>query len=348
MKRVLFLYTELAEYFLACLQVMQPEEYEVHVVRWPVNKEAPFAFRSLEHIHMHDRDQWATEEQLTAWVQDLHPHVVFTSGWVDKGYLAVNRMLNGQVPTVLLLDNHWSGSFKQQLARLLSGRLIHRYFSHAWVPGAYQHTFARKLGFKPDRIREDFYCADTALFDGFYAKRPADADPKRLLFVGRYLDFKGIFDLWQVFAELHGEGFSDWELWCAGSGDLWDQRVEHPAIKHYGFVQPAELEHLVLGSSAFVLPSHKEPWGVVIHEMAAAGLPLVCSNAVGAATRFVEEGHNGFMHAPADLGALKAALKKLMVASPTERQAMGRHSRKLAESLTPQHWSRTLAAFIPS
>ena len=348
MKRVLFLYTELAEYFLACLQTLQPAEYEVHVVRWPVNKEAPFALRTLNHIHLQNRDRFTSDQVLTSWVLELSADVVFTSGWVDKGYMKVNRALKGQVPTVLLLDNHWNGSFKQQLARVLSGRLIHRYFSHAWVPGAYQRAFARKLGFEPDHIRDGFYCADTALFDGFHAKRPAGSDPKRLLFVGRYLEFKGIFDLWQVFAELHGEGFSDWELWCAGSGDLWGQRVQHPAIKHFGFVQPQELEQLVLGASAFVLPSHKEPWGVVIHEMAAAGLPLVCSDTVGAATRFVETGQNGYMHSPADPDTLKAALKRLMSATPEQRIAMGQHSRKLAQSLSPAHWNRTLAAFIPS
>lgn len=348
MKKVVFLYTELAEYFLACLEVVDPKELEVHVVHWPVNKEAPFEFRQLDHIHFHPRES-LSDQALVEFVKDLDPDLLLTSGWVDKAYLATNQIFKGKCPTVLLLDNHWKGNLKQQLARLLSGRLIHRYFSHAWVPGGYQEQFARKLGFPKTHIETGFYCADTGLFDGFYQERlQLKSTPKRLLFIGRYLEFKGIFDLWTAFTELHAEGFSDWELWCAGSGELWEQRLEHPAIVHHGFVQPAQMKALVLGSAAFVLPSHKEPWGVVIHEMAAAGLPMVCSNTVGAATRFVEEGKNGFQHTPADAAALKAALRQIMSLTNEDRRALGAHSRRLAEDLTPTHWSRTLTSLIQS
>ena len=348
MKKIVFLYTELAEYFLACLEVVNPSEFEVHVVHWPVNKEAPFEFRALDHIHFHPRET-LEDAQLVDLVKQLAPDVLLTSGWVDKAYLAANQIMKGKCPTVLLLDNHWKGNLKQQLARVLSKRLIHRYFSDAWVPGDFQEEFARKLGFGPGRIKTGFYCADTALFDGFYQERKAlGTPPKRLLFIGRYLEFKGIFDLWNAFTELHDEGFSEWELWCAGSGDLWEERLEHPAIKHFGFVQPAELKELVLGSSVFVLPSHKEPWGVVVHEMAAGGLPMVCSSSIGAATRFVEEGKNGFQHIPADQASLKAALRKIMALSDGERAVMGAHSRTLAEALTPKHWSRTLASLTNS
>lgn len=347
MKKVLFLYTELAEYFLACLADLEARGHEVHVVRWPVNREAPFEFRSLERTKLYQRNDF-TDDGLLAFAEELRPDVVFTSGWMDKGYLSVNRAMKGRVPSVVLLDNHWVGNWRQQLARLASPRLIHRYFSHAWVPGEYQHTFARKMGFPEARIRRGFYCADTRLFDGIYERRRdnLDAMPNRLLFVGRYLDFKGIFELWDAFADLHANGFGDWELWCAGSGDLWDQRREHPAIRHFGFVQPQELESLVQGCCGFVVPSRKEPWGVVVHEMAAAGLPLICSDTVGAATRFVQDGKNGFTHPPADQPALGQAMKRLMSLSDAERGAMGRHSRQLAVALTPEVWCDTLETFF--
>jgi glycosyltransferase involved in cell wall biosynthesis len=41
------------------------------------------------------------------------------------------------------------------------------------------------------------------------------------------------------------------------------------------------------------MPSKKEPWGVVLHEMAIAGLPLLASENVGAASAFLREGENG-------------------------------------------------------
>ena len=43
------------------------------------------------------------------------------------------------------------------------------------------------------------------------------------------------------------------------------------------------------------MPSKKEPWGVVLQEMAIAGLPLLTSQHVGAATMFLEEHENGLV-----------------------------------------------------
>lgn len=347
MKTVLFLYTELAEYFLACLEELESSGYSVHVVRWPVNKEAPFEFRTLAETTFYNREDF-DDAQLLELVNQIQPDVVFTSGWIDKGYLAANQLFRGHVPTVLLLDNHWTGSWKQQVASGLSKWLIHRYFSHAWVPGEYQHRFARKMRFPESNIEDGFYCADTRLFDGIFERRKESLDvaPHRLLYVGRYLDFKGIFEMWEAFKELHAEGFSDWELWCAGSGDLWNERVIHPAIQHHGFVQPADLEALITSCAGFVMPSQKEPWGVVLHEMAAAGMPMICSDKVGAATRFLEDGQNGYMHKAGDQASLKLAMRKFMEKTDAGRGSMGRHSRKLAETLTPADWCRTLNTFI--
>lgn len=348
MKTVLFLYTELAEYFLACLEELEGNGYAVHVIRWPVNKEAPFEFRTLSETKFYNREDF-NDVQLLEFVNQIQPDVVFTSGWMDKGYLAANQMFKGHVPTVLLLDNHWTGSLKQRLARGLSKWLIHRYFSHAWVPGEYQHLFARKMRFPEANIADGFYCADTRLFDAIYERRERNLDsaPRRLLYVGRYLDFKGVFEMWEAFSQLHADGFSDWELWCAGSGDLWEQRHIHPAIVHHGFVQPAELDKLIKGCTGFLMPSQKEPWGVVLHEMAAAGLPLICSDKVGAATRFLQHGENGFVHEAGHHPSLKEAMRGLMEKTDIERGEMGRKSRKLAESLTPADWCLTLNTFIP-
>ena len=41
-----------------------------------------------------------------------------------------------------------------------------------------------------------------------------------------------------------------------------------------------------------------EPWGVVIHEAAAAGLPIIASHLCGATTAYVRDGVNGFIISP--------------------------------------------------
>jgi glycosyltransferase involved in cell wall biosynthesis len=347
MRRILFLYTELAEYVLACIEQLEKEEVEVHVVRFPLNSEAPFEFRTLEKTKIYDRSDYS-DEQLQKLTQEINPDIILCSGWIDKGYLNICRLAKSRnIPTVLLLDNQWVGSAKQRIASLTSSLFLKNKFSKAWVPGAPQKEFAQHLGFKD--IRTGFYCADTHLFEKAGAARKRTIEekfPKKLLFVGRYLEFKGIFDLWKAFIELYNEGLNDWELICAGTGDLWDQRIEHPAIKHVGFIQPAKLLDLVEETGVFVLPSHREPWGVVVHEMAAAGLPMICSSTIGAASKFLVEGENGFMHKAGDQADLKLALKKMMSCSSDNLKSMGNKSFELSKSISPQLWTKTLLELL--
>ena len=41
--KFVFLYTEIAEYFLACCKELS-KHGQIHIIRWPINKEAPFQF----------------------------------------------------------------------------------------------------------------------------------------------------------------------------------------------------------------------------------------------------------------------------------------------------------------
>lgn len=342
--KVLFLYTELAEYFLACLEALEKQNVEIHVVRWPVNKEAPFEFRNLDTIQFYNRDE-IDDVGLVALYHRIKPNITLTSGWLDKGYMTVCELAKKEAKSVLLFDNHWKGSLRQRVGVMMSSRVVGKRFNKCWIPGDAQREFANRLGFDHSDISTGFYCADVAHFSSIY-DRERTAIPKVLFFVGRYLDFKGIFDLWSAFTELHAEDFSEWRLWCAGHGELWDQRIEHEAITHHGFVQPAELTELIKKAGVFVLPSHKEPWGVVIHEMAAAGMPIVCSNTVGAARKFVENEKTGYLHEPADKSSLKSALKRIMSCSETERVTMANKSHELALTLTPNSWSQTLLQLL--
>jgi glycosyltransferase involved in cell wall biosynthesis len=101
------------------------------------------------------------------------------------------------------------------------------------------------------------------------------------------------------------------------------------------------MEALVAHCGAFVLPSTYEPWGVVVHEHACSGLPLVLSSAVGAAERFLVEGENGFRFIAGDKASMKAALRKLILSNDDELRAMGRKSRELGLAWSPADWAMT-------
>ncbi len=163
---------------------------------------------------------------------------------MDKDYLAVVKRFNKSIPTIIALDNHWRGDLKQIIAATISPFWLKRIFSHAWVPGNPQKEFAKKLGFSDSHIKTGFYSADVNFFQTVYdqnKERKENKFPHVFLYVGRYVEHKGIFDMWEAFLELQKEMPNDWELWCLGTGDQYDLRVNHTKIRHFGFVQPADM-----------------------------------------------------------------------------------------------------------
>jgi glycosyltransferase involved in cell wall biosynthesis len=66
----------------------------------------------------------------------------------------------------------------------------------------------------------------------------------------------------------------------------------------------------------------------VLNEGMCFGLPLVASDAVGAAPDLVRAGDNGFIYPVGDVAALAAALRRLL-ADPALRARMGARSREI-------------------
>ncbi len=351
--RVLFLYTEAAPYLIACLrQLAIDHSVEVHLVRWPVNNEAPFTFTD-DLIKITERDR--NDDALASHVDRISPHIIFTSGWVDKGYVKICRRYRSQgFPVVLCSDTAWRGDLRQLLALPIARSYVRSAFSHAWVTGEAQAKYARKLGLRSDRIRKGFYSADTDRFlpIGEQNLQRDPAWPHRLLCVARYIPTKGHQYLCDAFAELCDEnGAGDWELWIAGTGELFERVMNsrsgaHPRIRHLGFKQPHEMEIVLTQVGAFILPSTYEPWGVVVHEHTCAGSPLLLSDAVGAAEKFLRPGENGFSFKAGDRDHLKRTLRKLIRLSDVDLVAMGRKSHALAQQWDPRKWAATAMEFI--
>lgn len=344
---VLILYTELAAYTIASLKALVASgKANVHLVRWPVNAEAPFEFAFDEQLKVYDRKQF-NEQSLVQLSEEIRPDLILCSGWNDKGYLAVCKRWRKRIPVVLAMDNKWDGNAKQQLARIVARFTILCYFSHCWVPGSPQKSYAEKLGFRSERIQTGFYTCDT---DAFAAVHHATQEEKKkqfphvFIYAGRYYDFKGVTEMWNAFARLKKETPSDWKMISLGVGDV--PPFVHAEIAHEGFVQPEQLAGVMARSGVFILPSRFEPWAVVVQEFAAAGFPLLLSSEVGAADAFLEEGKNGFRFLANDEDAVLAAMQRITSLSDAALQQMGERSHALALQNTPVKWAATLFSFL--
>jgi glycosyltransferase involved in cell wall biosynthesis len=156
----------------------------------------------------------------------------------------------------------------------------------------------------------------------------------RILYCGQLIERKGVGILLEAFLALADE-FPELDLVLVGEGPLRQTLVERvPArlrdrVEFAGFQSVDQLPGFFSTADIFVLPSLHDGWGVVVNQALAAGLPIICSSSVGAATDLVNPGHNGFIVPPADAAALAAAIRDL--ASNCERRtAFGENSRARA------------------
>lgn len=343
--KVVFLYTELADYFLKCAELLA-SKHEVHIISWPVNKEAPFVFETNAPISLYSKSDF-TFDELKAKVAAIEPNIIVCSGWIDKDYLKIVKPYKGKIPTVLTCDTHWKGTLKQRLAIALSRFFLIDKFSHAWVPGESQFNYVKKLGFKKENIQKGFYVCDLLKFNAIHSSQTIlkqSSFPKRFIYVGRYYDFKGIEDLWEAFISLQNEALSEWELWCLGTGSI--HPIQHPKIKHFGFVQPKDLEPILQQTGVFVLPSRYEPWGVVVQEYAAAGFPMILSDAVGANEAFLINGKNGFKFETNNVNDLKLQLKKIINLEVKDLLLMAEESHAAAQKINQLQWTESIKAFL--
>ncbi|MFT6964404.1 MAG: glycosyltransferase involved in cell wall biosynthesis [Flammeovirgaceae bacterium] len=347
MNRILFLYSEIAQYFITCLQALvENYDIEVHLVKWEKNAEAPFEFEIDSRIKLYERSDYNNEELLNL-AKSINPALIFSVGWMDKGYVKVCKSYKSKIPVVFGMDNKWNGGLKQQVATLISPFTIQTYFSHAWVAGVPQKKYAEKLGFRNKHVLEGYYSADVDYFSKFYLEKSAqDTFPKRFIYVGRYIPHKGISGLCEAFIALQKEAPNNWELWGLGTGELEGNLPKHSQIKHFGFVQPKDMNSYISQTSVMVLPSHYEPWGVVVHEFATAGFPLICSREVGASTAFLKENKNGFLFNAKNTDELKACLKKIVKMDHGSLKEMSIKSHELGNQITPKKWASTLMALL--
>lgn len=336
------LYTRLSGYLSACLEAYRAETGGNFLIfAWPPEQNAPFTdggFCELGEVL--DRSKLG-QEQIEERVRAFQPDAILVSGWLDPAYNRINRKLKAEgVPIIAGCDTQWTGSLRQRAASLVAPWHVRQFISVLWVTGQRQRQLAYNLGFRGPNCWEGFYACDWERFARQKPPVPA-TQPRCFLFVGRYVEEKGIRDLAAAYHIYRTKVENAWPLVCAGKGELAPVLVESGA-EDRGFVQPERLPELMRGASTFVLPSLFEPWGVVVHEAAACSLPLIVSKACGASVHLVRDGYNGYVTNPGDSEHLAWAMIRAHKLTEVERQEFGRRSFELSKQYTPKRWSRTL------
>ncbi len=165
-------------------------------------------------------------------------------------------------------------------------------------------------------------------------------DRPLLLFAGRLMAEKGIFDLLEAMPKVLGR--TPCHLLVLGSGGE-EQRIRArvgelnlaPHVTLPGYLQGEQLRAAYRLADVFVLPTFwDEGFPTVISEAMDAGLPIVTTRLRGAAD-YLREGEHALYVPPRDPEALADALLHLL-ARPALRRQMGQANRNLVQVFAPE------------
>ena len=285
--------------------------------------------------------QMTNTHQVAAAVQKLQPDVVVISGWFNPAYRVLAANVDRKhTQLVLAIDTPWKGTARQRVARLAMARFFHR-FDAIVVASERSWQLARRLGFEERLIHRGTYGFDYDSFAPVHQQRLERADgwPRSFLFMGRYVHDKAIDVLLKGYSEYRASRDDVWTLTCCGAGPLGSLIRGLEGVVDRGFIQPDDQPAMLVEHGVFVLASRYEPWGVVIAEAAAAGLPIICSEACGASIDLVRSCFNGLTVATDESRALASAMA-WMHDRYQELPEMGRRGRELASAYSAQMWAR--------
>lgn len=342
MRRIAVFFSRLSGYMAACLREVEVRYgVELLVVRHAPDPNAPFAAEEFGWIkRLHDR-HLLDRRKLLRLIDEFQPDGLYLSGWFDRDYLAAGRYARARgIPVVAGLDGQWKGTYRQYLGKYTAAWNLHPAIDVLWAAGERQRQFAAHLGYRGRKCWSGVYACDVERFAAVFQRRAPRPGP--FVFVGRYVPVKGLDVLVEAYRTYRRSTERPWPLVCAGTGSLASALRAEDGISDRGFVQPRELPSLLAEGASFILPSRHEPWGVVLQEAAATGLPLIASNACGAAVHLLQDGYNGYLFQSEDAGHLARCLLHMSDAGPDEWNRMSAASYQMSLQFTPGRWATTL------
>ena len=163
----------------------------------------------------------------------------------------------------------------------------------------------------------------------------------RFLYVGRLSAEKGLNDLLEAFRQIR-EKRSDVRLDLVGAGPLRDELIKRVAelnltnsVSFLGSMGMDAIAELFMPSAALVLPSHSEPWGLVVNEALSYGCPVVVSNVCGCVPDLVIDGVTGYSFPVGNIDGLAKAML-LTAEMSADRVALAKRCLEVIAGFTPQ------------
>ena len=290
-------------------------------------------------------------------IRDGKFDAVFISGYFyASAWIAIAAAKWRGIPILFTTEAHslrsWSAQSKWRLRlkkfymwRILSlGKVLLTMSS-----GSFQQLVA--LGFQENRIVLSPYSVD----NDWWTRQAAEVDRNAVrakwqipsgaavaLFCAKLQPWKGPADLLEAFARA---GVPNSYLVFAGDGTLKSSLEQKAAelkiadrVRFLGFMNQSQLPSVYCASDLLVLPSHYEPFGLVVNEAMICGLPVAVSDRVGARFDLVRQGENGYVFPAGGVEELAAILREILP-DAEKRARMGAAARHRMRTWSPREYA---------
>lgn len=264
---------------------------------------------NFEHVFLsdgnyEDRNKFLCSLRLAKELASIKYEKLIYPGWEIKEFffnsLFTNKNKNAIAIESSVIESDFTG---------LKGKIKYLYIkrmSSAYPAGFLQNEILKNVIFKGDiHITHGVGIINHKL-KANKNKITANCDALRYIYIGRLSHEKNLKLLIEVFNQtgiplkIVGEGPQSNEL----------KQLAEKNIEFTGYIKNEALSDLLLESDVFILPSIVEPWGLVVEEALAAGLPVIVSDKVGC-NKDIVKSNNGIVFNSDSAADLKRAINDM-------------------------------------
>jgi len=242
------------------------------------------------------------------------------------------------------------------LAQLIKLWFIRNCDSFA-VPGQSSFEYVRSMGVPAERIHPAPNAVDIRRFANLarsareqaaLRRKELGLPPRYFLCAGRVILEKGVFHLLEAYTQLQAELRAEVGLVFVGEGTAKAELMRNAAkvnpgtVVFPGFAQRDQLAAFYALAEVLVFPTLSDPWGLVVNEAMACGLPIIATDVAGCTADLVHGHENGYVIPAANVGKLAEAMAAI-ARNPQLAARMGERSATLIESFSPESCAAGLA-----
>jgi glycosyltransferase involved in cell wall biosynthesis len=361
-RRLVVVWASFGPYHLTRIQSLTAY-FDVHAVeladsqrlyRWVAKKSnSGWSTHTLLDGAWEDQNPMAVSLRLWRKLNELAPDVLLVPGYASAPALCA--ALWGRTHScraILMSESNRDDYTRQWWVERAKRTLVTFLFDRAVVGGKRAKHYMASLGLTGPAVALGYDVVDNRAFStqtdlirmSGPGRQGALATPY-FLYVGRLAPEKNIAVLIQAFDSYRKAG-GVWNLLLVGDGPLaGDLRKRASSLACSGAICFAghqtgeELARHYAYATCFVLPSTREPWGLVVNEAMAAGLPVIVSSRCGCADDLVEPSANGFLIDPENPEALRRCMQEISAMPISALASMGARSREIISRYSPAYFA---------